>query len=1024
VLWPQSACLVTELVKTLGSAGRDSLARTAVVLPTKRLATWLLAGLSQRLGTYVPPRCFTFEELIRRVVDEAGGGQGEPRLVELPELDQELILAALIQDGGYRHLKLGHEHEIRQFYAELVAWDLGDAALDRLTEAVDSDAWRSPKGLNSLKERFDELRALKARFEDALAAEGAETRDAGLARRSKALAALLEAGPLPMGLEALYVVGMTSTVGMHRPLASALARRPDVSVWINECGEEARGGVDGTGANPLAALISAFGGDPTARATAGAGDADVEPSPVEAQCLADPMAETARALEVAGAAVASGLAPSSVAILVADEARYGALVRLLLPAAPFAANVALTLPLKQTTAGAWLSTVFDALTAPTDAHSLLALLSHPRMLAFSRRLQQGTTGEATPLKTGLIAKALFAAEAGSSLADLVAQPALPEPVRTLIEHARAAFGPFLTDAKGGGRAAGGERRPLAAWWGELVVVLDRFDGGSAEDGAPGARHDRRARAIDESAAEAIETWRAAVSQTAARLPCPLSRSEFLSLVRGKLDGLEARGVGDPLAAVQVLSVEEARYVPFEVTVVVGATEGNFPKALPRDALVDGWFKRQVGLPGWPLKEAIEDTTFRLLHARLPRLTLLYPFAVGGEPTVRSRFIETLKAAGQIVEREGEVDAAKDWLAKVAPVTAGRRFDGASRREGRGFLPEGLAASLTETLSATALADLIHCPYRFALGRLGVEDVELPDEDDPMREGTWLHAVLQAFFTGKVGGRRVASPLDPALLTNPARRSEIVDRLTTLADALAPPATRASSTWLEARRVAWPTFAEHVAKLYSHRAALPGGELYGEGFREHRFDVTVSVPGAAPLRLRGSIDAVDVLGPVTLVTDYKRRGTAKRGDVLLGLEPQLLCYAVALSQGAVGAPVPLESIATGYWSILGGEWVPGASGRAAQPVVKAIGLEGAKMKGDLETSVAHMLGFWKLRHDAHVSGGAPFAPEASERCAMCSFGGVCRRDDPETPLDPHAPTPFKEAVARLKGSGKRGAEAAE
>jgi hypothetical protein len=225
-------------------------------------------------------------------------------------------------------------------------------------------------------------------------------------------------------------------------------------------------------------------------------------------------------------------------------------------------------------------------------------------------------------------------------------------------------------------------------------------------------------------------------------------------------------------------------------------------------------------------------------------------------------------------------------------------------------------------------------------------------------------------------------------------------------------------------VAWPAFAEHIRTLYDFRGVVPDGATSGDGFREHRFDITINPSGVPPLRLRGSIDAVESLGPLTLVTDYKRRGTARRGDVVTGLEPQLLCYAAALSEGALGEPIPLSNMATGYWSILGGTWAPGVSGTAVQPTVKALGLEGARMKGDVETSVGRMLAHWKFRHDLHISGKGALAPEPGDRCVTCRLQGVCRKDDPALEIEPTAPTAFKtyfEAFKKQVGKSGLGEE---
>ena len=79
---------------------------------------------------------------------------------------------------------------------------------------------------------------------------------------------------------------------------------------------------------------------------------------------------------------------------------------------------------------------------------------------------------------------------------------------------------------------------------------------------------------------------------------------------------DCRFIGYPLKGIQVISLPEARYVPFQAIVILGCVEGVFPKSLPQDVLVDDWIKRKLGLRGWSYIESLEDTTFQLLVDRL------------------------------------------------------------------------------------------------------------------------------------------------------------------------------------------------------------------------------------------------------------------------------------------------------------------------------------------------------------------------------------------------------------------------
>ena len=126
-------------------------------------------------------------------------------------------------------------------------------------------------------------------------------------------------------------------------------------------------------------------------------------------------------------------------------------------------------------------------------------------------------------------------------------------------------------------------------------------------------------------------------------------NEVLPLLRDKLMSLDVRDVGDQLKGVQILSIEEARYVPFQTVFILGCAEGLFPKALPKDNLLDNLLKTRLGLPGWEYMEAIEESTFQLLQARLPSLQTSYPIDLSSEPGVRSHYIERELIFGKATE---------------------------------------------------------------------------------------------------------------------------------------------------------------------------------------------------------------------------------------------------------------------------------------------------------------------------------------------------------------------------------------
>src|SRR5205085_886288 len=99
-LWPAERCLVSELAATLAALPRDELAAARVVLPTKRLRTWLLALLAEELGAFVPPKLASIDELVGALADQLTPGATAAAGAVTP-LSLELLLASLLREREY-----------------------------------------------------------------------------------------------------------------------------------------------------------------------------------------------------------------------------------------------------------------------------------------------------------------------------------------------------------------------------------------------------------------------------------------------------------------------------------------------------------------------------------------------------------------------------------------------------------------------------------------------------------------------------------------------------------------------------------------------------------------------------------------------------------------------------------------------------------------------------------------------------------------------------------------------------------
>jgi RecB family exonuclease len=973
-LWPPSACLVGELVAELAAKERDELARTLVVLPTKRLGNWLIAMLADRLGAFVPPRIANLDETLSRFAPPPP----EAALRVVTPLEDKQLLAQLIEESGFRHLRAGHEHELAQLFSELVDWDLEEVAFERLTEAAHGGA-RSEPALDTMLERMREIATLYALRRERLAAAQAVPASVLTRSRYRTLAReLRERGRFPGVDGAVYVVGMSSAKAMSAPLYHALARCPQVRLWVTDPPQSLRKG-------PIERLLELCEVEPERQKDV-AGKTRV----IRAHAAESPLAEAALAVSLVEEAIASGCLPSHVALLVTDDHTYAAPLRHALRRAGLTANFAITAPLSQTRSGSWIAALAGALGASDDPSALLGLLTHPVTRTWLRRVLP----EAAALTDAVLDAALGyeACKRGAALTPRLdpaaavsragkASASSSELHASCLAALSALLTPLLT----------APRRPAAEHAKDWHAVLAEV--GLLESAAPREADE----GVSQSVQAALGEFFATIEASHPSLLGTLTRQRFLAIIEEELLQSDVRSVGEQLAGVQVLSVEEARYVPFRVAVVVGCNEGRLPRSLPKDRLVDNYLKTRAGLPGWQLLEAIEDTTFQLLAARLPQLRLTYAERDGKDELVRSRFIETLVAEGRASLAPAADGAAVRRLidgegldADGPPPPPPAVPDG---DEGRIEAPVGGLTAYMSRVSATSLEALLLCPYRYLLRQLGVEPLELPGDERAKDEGELLHAILEAFFTSRVDG---IEPLPDGSDWQefPARATR---RLLALTEQLAPRGFCESSLFRHLRGFAWPAFAAHLHRLYdpsSWRA------MTSEPLRELRFGESAGIPVTVRLNgrdvaLTGAVDAVDPGASVTVVTDYKRKGSPDAKLARSGLAPQLALYAHALERAGLSLPKGDFRVATaviGYWSIVQGVWTGIAAGSEVLAEAKSKGLVGARTETTLDEVVAQLVDHWEWRDGKIVDEDEAFRADPSA-CGFCRYEAVCRKDDP-------------------------------
>jgi hypothetical protein len=396
----------------------------------------------------------------------------------------------------------------------------------------------------------------------------------------------------------------------------------------------------------------------------------------------------------------------------------------------------------------------------------------------------------------------------------------------------------------------------------------------------------------------------------------------------------------------------------------------------------------MGLPGWSTLEAMEDQTFHLLRERIPQLILLRPHSIKGDTQVRSRFIEKLATEIELPIFQAEHIA---WQTDLAnPRVIDHLTD---KKEYIDRCDEGhtdpMPDSFWEVISATALERMIRCPYRFLMSKLQVKDKKPASfEQDNKKQGEWLHAILEAFFTGHHKGRKLLESWHYD--KKESFEDYAFNRLMQLTHLLASsPKELESPLYFHLRYFSWPAFVEHIKKVYDNDAfdlIKLGKREAALGVKEHELNASIELRGIQR-QFFGSIDSIDHSSAFTLITDYKRASVPDKKDFETGLSPQLAFYAMALKQQNDAS---YEHLIIGYWNIIKGKWVAHSSSKSIRDHAIAIGLC-SKQSLDLDAIVRSTKALWEDREASIIEQGRFFAD--ANQCGLCSYADICRKDDP-------------------------------
>ena len=986
-LWQDEECLLERLSEQLLSLHEGDLENVVVILPTQRLITVLIAMIAQKLGGFRPPKVYTLEQFIDHYA-----GQEAKDFHGVSDLVEELLIASLIREKQYRHLSLGHEHELKQFFNDLREHGLEQIGFERLQQVLVEDCYRDVEHLENISSRLTEIEDLYNRLQAKFDENGCVNANQKLALQARLLIDKNFTEPqLPMSW--LYLACFTTVKADLRPLLAFLGQKSNCSIWFSSPPKIL------SSINPLEELIASIATFskplPIKRL-----DRVLPNKKVSIRSSNSVIGEVAGAIALTEEYIAAGCPPSQIAILLSHEGHYAKVLRSFIHLKGLDSNLAVSTSLSQTGLGAWVVNVSKLVSQdPLSHHGSLikALCFHPITLKYlagclNQTISSDSLGQSMQHALSAVpfdSDDLSLDQVMRELRDVDLQMAfakLLEPMQRLIN---------MSDLVNGLS----RRHPLSLWCQELDKLLNDFGVWSAAFGDDeGVAH---------SSISALADLIDALLEASGYADPFLSAREFWDLLTAKLMSLETRSVGYPLKGVQILSLIEARYIPFQVVIILGCIEGQCPKGLPKDHLVDDWFKSKMGLPAWLYVEALEDTTFHLLKSRVPHLELFYPTEVDGEPVVRSRFIEKILTEDKALTVIDDYGENIDRL--LTPVLDGgtqKTYESKMRAVygAPGIHPLNRQKFLRQ-VSATSLESLFACPYQFLLKKMALDRYSALQQSPSVEEGAILHQILESFFSGKAKNRVFFSPF-PKQLDIDEWFDWGMHRLNTLSGELIPAKLDYAPLRVHLTRFAWPRFLRFLKSksqvspdgkklLFPENRYLEWSLGRGQGVTVDGSALFSSHHGLKELTITGFLDRLDQGSGWYTLIDYKRKFAPSGKDVGTGASPQLPLYAFALSQDQfMGKGFSESQSCLMYWSILDGKEKVVGVGDEVRPHFSDLGLAGRRTPStqDLFTALKDK---WSYRLQQLLADKEAFKPEPGKACSFCRFEGICRRDDPQT-----------------------------
>lgn len=356
-------------------------------------------------------------------------------------------------------------------------------------------------------------------------------------------------------------------------------------------------------------------------------------------------------------------------------------------------------------------------------------------------------------------------------------------------------------------------------------------------------------------------------------------------------------IGEPLTGLQIMGMLESRNLDFETVIITSVNEGILPSGKSNNSFIPFDVKRDYGLPTYKEKDAIYTYHFYRLLQRAKNVHIIYntepDVLEGGE---KSRLITQLLTDANIRPCVTHVIATPQIKIDPRPLLNINKD---------AVLLEDMKVFAGNGFSPTSLTNYIKNPIDFYKRNiLKINDLEEVEENIAANTfGTIVHDSLEQLYTPLIGSLLTKENVSPLKL----QISEVVAQN-----------FRKTLSGVDISKGRFLLVYNVIVKYLQNFIDLEISQLKRHEIKllalEEKYAVPLDIPGLDfPIRLKGTLDRVDVFDGTVRIIDYKTGRVEPKNVKITDWEElvtnydkskafQLLCYALLYHKKYQVAPV--------------------------------------------------------------------------------------------------------------------------